>query len=689
MSSNPLSTLPNLTNHIEKTKDSYPHLGTFGNVLRCIWRPDLSTEHEVAVKTIQVPPERRKFALEELKSWTRLNHKNIARLLGVASGFSDSAKSISMVSFWFANGTLTTFLASQHDTISDGQRLELLQGIADGLLYLHTYGVVHGNLSGNNVLIDNQGKACLTNFGLSTVCEGLQNALYMGTGSPGAIRWAAPEVFIGVGQHSTFESDIYSFGSIMLQVLSGEIPWSEVKTEHLILIKLTNWKTPRQPSSISQNHWTFIRSCWSPSPRNSAHPSSRPSASQIVDFLKTSDTHVRRSPDATLCHHMGSMIRWITTRIAKLASRPSNDAATDSAAKCRSTDPNSNQDLLTLNECTVTDTFVCDEYDTRNKDFDVENLNEHPVIRQNTDTNQQSSSNSANTSTHPNLEKKRKPRDFEGDLVNQIIRRREFAVVPGGFRDIWHCDHDRAGSGKVQVAVQVIHLDPARPDLRTELLRRHRKWLELEHQNLVRFYGLTSSFGVFPALVTAWMSQGILTTYLDSQYPLLDLQQKFSLANDIISGLCYVHSQNIIHGHLTGFNVLIDESGRACLANYDLADLLATHYSVVQEPRWTDPELICGTKSQLPTVSTDIYAFGCIMLQILIGKLPYWWIRKSLVIIAKSENQLPMQDDPNVPMLEDSCKEFLKRCWAPTDSRALSAEVAEFVAAQLRALDES
>lgn len=312
-------------------------------------------------------------------------------------------------------------------------------------------------------------------------------------------------------------------------------------------------------------------------------------------------------------------------------------------------------------------------------------MNEHPVIRQNTDTNQQSSSNSANTSTHPNLEKKRKPLAFEGDLVNQIIRLHEFAA----FRDIWHCDHDRAGLGKVQVAVQVIDINPQRRELQTTLLERHHRWLKLEHQNLVRFFGLTSSFGFFPALVTTWMSQGILTTYLASQYPLLSLFRKFSLANDIISGLRYVHSQNIVHGHLTGFNVLIDESGRACLANYDLADLLATHYSVVQEPRWTDPELISGERSQLPTVSTDIYAFGCIMLQILVGRLPYWWTQSYSVITAKSEKQLPMRDDPTVPMLEDSYKEFLKRCWAPTDSRALSAEVAEFVAAQLRALDES
>ncbi|KAG1789537.1 kinase-like domain-containing protein [Suillus plorans] len=185
------------------------------------------------------------------------------------------------------------------------------------------------------------------------------------------------------------------------------------------------------------------------------------------------------------------------------------------------------------------------------------------------------------------------------------------------------------------------------------------------------------------------MSLGTLTQYLDNQYPFLSTLLKFSLVDDIISGLCYIHSQDIVHGHLTGFNVLIDESGKACLANYDLADLLVAHYSVVQEPRWTDPQLICGAKSQLPTMSTDVYAFGCIMLQILVGKLPYWWIRNCHVVIAKSGNQLPMQDDPEVPKLEECYKEFLQRCWAPAQSRASSTEVAEFVTAQLHALNES
>jgi hypothetical protein len=66
------------------------------------------------------------------------------------------------------------------------------------------------------------------------------------------------------------------------------------------------------------------------------------------------------------------MIRRITARIACLTSQRLNNAATYPAAIRGSTEPNSNQDVSTLNEYTVTDVFVYD--DTRNKDFDVENL---------------------------------------------------------------------------------------------------------------------------------------------------------------------------------------------------------------------------------------------------------------------------------------------------------------------------
>jgi len=61
----------------------------------------------------------------ELIIWRRLSHENIVPLHGIASGFGPN-NSISMVSTWFTNGTLTTFLASQHDTLQCRQRLDLV-----------------------------------------------------------------------------------------------------------------------------------------------------------------------------------------------------------------------------------------------------------------------------------------------------------------------------------------------------------------------------------------------------------------------------------------------------------------------------------------------------------------------------------------------------------------------------------
>ncbi|KAG1720142.1 kinase-like domain-containing protein [Suillus lakei] len=644
-----------------------------------------------------------------------MNHENIARLLGVTSGFGHPDTSISMVSTWFPNGTLTIFLASPHDTFNRRQRLELLQGIAAGVLYLHTSEVVHGNLSGNNVLIDNLGKARLTDFGLSAASGGFRGASYLGqAGRPGAIRWAAPELIDG--QHSTFESDIYSFGSIMLQVLSGELPWSEVEFQDDPRVSL-------ETTIISFGNVG----------RQLAHC--------LVHLPPESTTFISvwRSPDSALRHAVRSVIRWIKIRTASPAPRcpaEGSDGAfqvlNDAAAIHEKTEPSSGPGMdckgtqsqpsitgggaiyptrtlatapgpLALplrttarplfynskeipNENITNDAFVYD--DTRSNDSDVDNLNEHPIVRQNGDTNQQSSLAIANTSTHPNLKRKARPQDFEGDLVNHIIRLHDFAVVTGGFGEIWHCDLHRAGSGKVQVAVQVIHLDPARPWLKTELVKRHREWLKLEQGNLVRFYGLTSNFDVFPALVTAWMCNGTLTQYLGRQYPFLSASLKFSLVKDISSGLCYLHSKHIVHGQLTGFNVLIDENGRAYLANYHLADILFTHYSVVQEPRWTDPELLRVDNSRVPTMSADVYAFGCIMLQILIGKLPYWWATRNIqVIMAKLDDVLPMRYDPDIPKLDKRHEAFLNRCWA-LPHRPSSAEAAEFVAAELRTLDE-
>ncbi|KAG2046745.1 kinase-like protein [Suillus hirtellus] len=704
------STLRNLTSQITR-KDPYPlEGGAFGTVWRCILRNE-DTEIEVAVKTLRMHSNGRKENVHrELAIWMRLNHENIVPLLGIASGFGPD-NSISMVSVWFTNGTLTSYLARQRETLHHRQRLELLRDIAAGVQYLHESEVVHGDLSGNNILINGQGKACLTDFGLSTASGGFQGTSYFGAGRHGAIRWVAPEIIIGVGQHSTFESDIYSFGSIMLQVLSGEVPWSDVAAEHVIVQKLTNGQIPKRPSIVSRTHWAFIRKCWSPSPRNAARPSSRPSAPEIVDFLKNSQIHVWRSPDSILRRVAQSMVRLVMPQIAYPATsesnidrapRRSNDGAPTVVAVQGNAEPDRNEMFLIPNENVSYHAFVHDG--TRNADTGVENMNDRPVISQDVNINQQSFQASASTSTHLVLKKQEMPQDFEDDLVNQISRLHAFPATAGSSGDIWQCHLYTADLGKVQVAVKALRRFGAlSPVMRRSLLQECRRWIKLEHRNIIHIYGMTSGFGVLPAVVTTWMRDGTLTEYLDRQYSYLTSRGRFHLLNDVASGLCYLHSQDIVHGSLTGSNVLIDESGGARLANYGFALIIASatdmgtptteSYNSPNAVRWTAPELILSEDSDdeiepIPSKFSDVYSFGCIMLQVLVGRLPYWWLRLSIrVHRAREKGELPMRYDADVPKLEVSHQKFLERCWESLPlSRPSSIEAAKFVAAELQVL---
>jgi serine/threonine protein kinase len=110
--------------------------------------------------------------------------------------------------------------------------------------------VVHGDLTGvrsiihsisyilmtscnkTNVLIDGDRKAYLADFGLSGTFKKLTGLTYLAklTGHPGAVRWAAPELLSGEESASvaTTQSDMYSFGNIMLQV-----------SRSLLLVQLT------------------------------------------------------------------------------------------------------------------------------------------------------------------------------------------------------------------------------------------------------------------------------------------------------------------------------------------------------------------------------------------------------------------------------------------------------------------
>ncbi|KAG1724256.1 kinase-like domain-containing protein [Suillus lakei] len=208
-----------LTSQISSLKLGRPCTsGSFGAVYQHTIETSEGTK-EIAVKVFNINPGRavekyEKAMRRELKVWLRLSkHQTIVPLLGIAHVESPLP---ALISQWMPSGTLYMYLEKQ-GTITTSVKVKLVMGVADGLEYLHSENVVHGDLHPANVLVDDSGRPRLTDFGLATVAGDPESQLNTTTAertfNP---QWRAPEV---IGIHSddvdpvrpNFKSDVYSF----------------------------------------------------------------------------------------------------------------------------------------------------------------------------------------------------------------------------------------------------------------------------------------------------------------------------------------------------------------------------------------------------------------------------------------------------------------------------------------------
>ncbi|KAF8601055.1 kinase-like protein [Ceratobasidium sp. AG-I] len=207
-----------LANAQEITSQPVAHGG-----LADIYRVTLVDGSQVAVKRLRQRPESGNKALKrtarELNTWAKLNHPNILKLLGLA----ELHEMLSMVSPWMECGNVVSAVKNRPTL----DRFLLCAQLTDVVAYLHGAGVIHGDLKGENVLLDGGGNIKLTDFGLSIMHE---QAMQFSETDPGGgtMRWMAPELLDETTGRCQ-EADVYAMGMTMMEIITGRIPFSEIK----------------------------------------------------------------------------------------------------------------------------------------------------------------------------------------------------------------------------------------------------------------------------------------------------------------------------------------------------------------------------------------------------------------------------------------------------------------------------
>lgn len=196
-----------------------------------VWRADdLVLDTPVALKLIKsTGPSTRAQILNEVRLARQITHPSVCRVFDVGE---DSG--IVFFSMELVNGEDLATLLRRVGRLTTERVLEVARQLCEGLAAAHAQGVLHRDLKPANILIDNHGRAIITDFGIAILREdGLQHTLI---GTPG---YMAPEQ-LTPGATLSERTDIYALGLILYELVVGQHPFNN---------RLSRTAEPPPPSS--------------------------------------------------------------------------------------------------------------------------------------------------------------------------------------------------------------------------------------------------------------------------------------------------------------------------------------------------------------------------------------------------------------------------------------------------------
>ncbi|EUC58536.1 tyrosine kinase catalytic domain protein [Rhizoctonia solani AG-3 Rhs1AP] len=589
--------------------------------------PSRPSGMQVVIKVRRSVPDSPDYAKQiasHIYKWSKCEHPNVLQLLG----FAMFQGRIGLVLPWAEKGTVMSYFRAR-PSASLRDRFDKCVEICSGVEYLHSIGIVHGDIKGENVVISADDTAMLTDLDDAKLEE---RSLFF-TGKQGvnalSLRWAAPELLVAEHMNKTQSSDVYALGMTILEVLTGRPPDFGSDNIARIAVLISSGNYPIRWDPLSHNNrddiWNLLVRCWQYTPQ------ARPNAKYVKPAILSMPPR-----------------NWqIFYSEEYFDDEPLSLPSADSMKK----------------HAVVRFPFPPILRRPR-----VQPINSMPISR------------------------KMDLKDVISQLavcgcqnISEQIDESTFGTIPslyGGSGDVY-CG-SLLDSTLVCVKVPRFANDASqRAESQAYASREIHTWNKCKHPNILPFLGL-AAFRDRVATISPWIKNGTMQNYL-KQHSDAD---RCRLSTQICTTVAYLHSINVVHGDLKGDNVLISDDGSALLMDFGSSDLenrtLKFTHLMNQcgwTMRWGAPELLQEITPS--SKESDVYALGMTILEAITGQLPFPEKQEMAVLLAVCVRQeIPTRPAAQIPVNSqngDKLWELLCECWSREMEKRPSAAQVESV----------